>query len=301
MGCSSTRENLESRMLALKLRRVEIKKEREERLAELSKITGREVFRRPVIDYLIYPKEEILQERQNLLLLGGGSNNNNNEVKQFQNDLNTPKVIQFKAPMNIHKRFNNSSDEITLIDSTKSAKGIKLKQKGKNQPTAAALHGRKQKLKHKMININSNNNNSKNMSKKSVKYNRHSYDDNMNDNDMNGSRNYMNYYGFNNNGSNNNRINRNSSCLFDKSRSIRASLLGYPQHNEQYIYDNNNINTSGGSGDNSKNIYNMNNCSTSSINMNKRNRNNYVAGYGDGYEDGYNAMLKDRYSNIEDY
>ena len=156
MGCSSTRENLESRMLALKLRRVEIKKEREERLAELSKITGREVFRKPVIDYLIYPKEEILQERQNLLLLGSGGNNNNNDVKQFQNDLNTPKVIQFKAPMNIHKRFNNnSSDEMILINSTKSAKGIKLKQKGKDQPTAAAaLHGRKQKLKYNTININ---------------------------------------------------------------------------------------------------------------------------------------------------
>ena len=37
------------------------------------------------------------------------------------------------------------------------------------------------------------------------------------------------------------------------------------------------------------------------MNISNRNRNNYIAGYGDGYEDGYNAMLKDRYSNINDY
>ena len=146
MGCSSTRENLESKMLALKLRRVEIKKEREERLAELSKITGREVFREPVIDYLIYPKEEILQERQQLLLHGStNNNNNNNDPKQYQNDLNTPKVIQFKAPLNIHKRLNNSN-EMTVIGSTRSTKGIKLKTKGKTHHIA--LTARKQKLKH---------------------------------------------------------------------------------------------------------------------------------------------------------
>lgn len=56
MGCSTTREVLESKMLLLKLRRIEIKKAREDNCKELSKLTGSNIVREPIKDYLIYPK-----------------------------------------------------------------------------------------------------------------------------------------------------------------------------------------------------------------------------------------------------
>jgi hypothetical protein len=52
MGCSSTREKLESRMLILKLKKIEIKKEREERIKDLERITGKPVKRDIIPDYI---------------------------------------------------------------------------------------------------------------------------------------------------------------------------------------------------------------------------------------------------------
>lgn len=58
MGCSTTREKLESKMLMLKLRRVEIKQERQERIKDLQKITGKEVSREPIPDYVDHSDDE---------------------------------------------------------------------------------------------------------------------------------------------------------------------------------------------------------------------------------------------------
>jgi len=52
MGCSSSREKIESRMLILKLKRIEIKQEREERIKALEKLTGKEIKRKSVPDYI---------------------------------------------------------------------------------------------------------------------------------------------------------------------------------------------------------------------------------------------------------
>ena len=53
MGCSETRENIESKMLTLKIRKAQIQKERFLRCKELSKFTGRVERRPPVKDFLI--------------------------------------------------------------------------------------------------------------------------------------------------------------------------------------------------------------------------------------------------------
>ena len=58
MGCSTTREVLESKMLLLKLRRIEIKKARKDNCKELSKLTGSNIVREPIKDYLIYPDDD---------------------------------------------------------------------------------------------------------------------------------------------------------------------------------------------------------------------------------------------------
>jgi hypothetical protein len=52
MGCSTTREKIESKMLKLKLRRVEIKQERNKQIKELEKITGKHVNRQEIEDYV---------------------------------------------------------------------------------------------------------------------------------------------------------------------------------------------------------------------------------------------------------
>ena len=52
MGCSSAREKIESNMLILKLKRVEINQEREEKIKELEKITGKPFIRKIIPDYL---------------------------------------------------------------------------------------------------------------------------------------------------------------------------------------------------------------------------------------------------------
>ena len=58
MGCSTTREVIESQTLKLRLRRIDIKKERDEKCKELSKITGDTIVCQPIKDYLIYPEEK---------------------------------------------------------------------------------------------------------------------------------------------------------------------------------------------------------------------------------------------------
>lgn len=55
MGCSSTREKIEARMLMLKLQRVAIKRERQQRCEELSKLTGEPVTREGIPDYEVNP------------------------------------------------------------------------------------------------------------------------------------------------------------------------------------------------------------------------------------------------------
>ena len=116
MGCSSSREKLESKILLLKLRRIEIKKERDEHLAELSKMTGREVFREPVIDYLIYPNDEILRQRQEKLL-------HSDNIKINNDILNHPKVIKFKSSSVMHR--GNNVNDLSSFGTTKSTRKMK--------------------------------------------------------------------------------------------------------------------------------------------------------------------------------
>ena len=59
MGASSTREKIESKMLKLKLRRVEIKQERIERVKQLEELTGKEIIREPIPDYVDHSEDEI--------------------------------------------------------------------------------------------------------------------------------------------------------------------------------------------------------------------------------------------------
>lgn len=53
MGCATVKEKIESQMMILKLKRVDIIQEREAKLKELERLTGETMKRKPIPDYLI--------------------------------------------------------------------------------------------------------------------------------------------------------------------------------------------------------------------------------------------------------
>lgn len=53
MGCGTVKEKLEYQIMVLKVEKLDIIQEREEKLKELEKITGEPVIRKPVPNYLV--------------------------------------------------------------------------------------------------------------------------------------------------------------------------------------------------------------------------------------------------------
>ena len=57
MGCATVKEKLESQIMQIKLERVDIRTEREDRIKQYEKLTGEKLTRKPIPDYYI-PDEE---------------------------------------------------------------------------------------------------------------------------------------------------------------------------------------------------------------------------------------------------
>ena len=69
MGCASVKEKLESQMMILKLERVDIMTERDEKIKQLEKMTGQTIVRPPVPDYIAkdqsnFPQKEEQQQNE---------------------------------------------------------------------------------------------------------------------------------------------------------------------------------------------------------------------------------------------
>ena len=58
MGSISSKEKIESKMLMLKLKKIQIRKERIERLEQLKALTGKEIIRETIPDYIERADEE---------------------------------------------------------------------------------------------------------------------------------------------------------------------------------------------------------------------------------------------------
>ena len=52
MGCEDSKESLKSKILMLKLKRIAIQKQRNEKIERLQKLTGEEIIIEPIPDYL---------------------------------------------------------------------------------------------------------------------------------------------------------------------------------------------------------------------------------------------------------
>ena len=85
MGCSTTREKLESRMLVLKLKKIEINQEREERIKDLQRITGKPVIRNEIPDYIDYSND--MNDELNSEKIY--ENNNNERQNNFNKNSNS--------------------------------------------------------------------------------------------------------------------------------------------------------------------------------------------------------------------
>ena len=57
MGCATTKEKIEANMMKLKLERVDIRTEREERIKQLQELTGEKIERKPIPDYYIHEED----------------------------------------------------------------------------------------------------------------------------------------------------------------------------------------------------------------------------------------------------
>ncbi len=54
MGCATVKEKIESKIMMLKLERVDIRTEREERIKQYQELTGEKIERKPIPDYYIH-------------------------------------------------------------------------------------------------------------------------------------------------------------------------------------------------------------------------------------------------------
>ena len=123
MGASSTREKIESRMLKLKLRRVEIKQERMERVKQLEKLTGKEIIREPIPDYIDHSEDEINIEDMN-----------ENEEIEEENIINIKKEEKKKNKKNKKKKKDeDEEEEDSYEDKLKNSKKKKNNKKSKGK------------------------------------------------------------------------------------------------------------------------------------------------------------------------
>ena len=115
MGATSTREKIESQMLKLKLRRVEIKQERIERVKQLEELTGKEIIREPIPDYIDHSEDEINPE------------DIDNESEEEEEEIIKPK----KKKKSKEKKEDNESEYEEKIKKKSKSKSKKNKKKQK--------------------------------------------------------------------------------------------------------------------------------------------------------------------------
>ena len=109
MGCSSSREKLESRMLMLKLKRIEIKQEREERIKALEKLLGKKIPRKSIPDYI---------EKSN----NGNDDNNSEKIYNLNTFENQKENIILKKRKNSNFDYYNNNESISESNESNSFK-----------------------------------------------------------------------------------------------------------------------------------------------------------------------------------
>ena len=116
MGASSEREMIESKMLELKYKRVQIQEEKEEYLEKLKKITGKDIKRKPVPDYIDYGNDRILSnvksnsitaiKKNKTKAIGGNGKKNQLKKGQLNKKFKSASTYEIKL-----KKKNNGNNK----------------------------------------------------------------------------------------------------------------------------------------------------------------------------------------------
>ena len=65
MGCESSKEDLEARMLMLKMKRLAIRQQRKKKKEKLEQLTGEKIILEPIPDYLEDTDDNIATNKEN--------------------------------------------------------------------------------------------------------------------------------------------------------------------------------------------------------------------------------------------
>lgn len=104
MGSASVKEKLESEMMMLKLERVDIIQEREERLKDLEKMTGEQIVRKPIPDYLV-------RDNPDAGAMAGPAKKRRNEDEEDEEEEERPKKGKKQPAKKGRKEESESASE----------------------------------------------------------------------------------------------------------------------------------------------------------------------------------------------
>ena len=90
MGCATAKEKLESQIMQIKLQRVDIRTEREDRIKQYEQMTGEKLNRKPIPDYCL-PEEEthptdIKPDRKNVTKYSKVSKTSRKSSRRFKEE-----------------------------------------------------------------------------------------------------------------------------------------------------------------------------------------------------------------------
>ena len=108
MGCATTREKIEANMMKLKLERVDIRNEREDKINELQELTGEKVVRKPIPDYYIHEDETNPSHKRK---------KSNNKKKNLKNKYSHSRKRRIKEESENEESENEESEDEYIEDS----------------------------------------------------------------------------------------------------------------------------------------------------------------------------------------
>jgi hypothetical protein len=108
MGCATTKEKIEANMMKLKLERVDIRNEREEKINELQELTGEKIVRKPIPDYYIH--EDEINPSQNVKKM-------RKKIRNIKHKYTPSKRKRIKEESDYEESESNESDEDNNEDS----------------------------------------------------------------------------------------------------------------------------------------------------------------------------------------
>ena len=90
MGCATAKEKLESQIMQIKLQRVDIRTERDDRIKQYEQLTGEKLERKPIPDYCVPDEEtyptDVRNDRKNVTKYSKVSKTSRKSSRRFKEE-----------------------------------------------------------------------------------------------------------------------------------------------------------------------------------------------------------------------